>query len=69
MTKYFKKMFSLSTQHALSIWKSKTEFHSVSSAEQFEIKDSTEELNSLRDANENLRFKVERVQNQLTQQN
>lgn len=58
-------MISNSTGSAFLHWKARTD---TSQAKNFEFKQTTDQLEKLKDKNENLRFKVERVTNQLQRQ-
>lgn len=64
MRKYFNRMFKQSTQYAFLVWKEaflKSGALNISSAENFAIKDTTDELNYLREDNDKLRFKIARI--------
>ena len=58
-------MLNKSTGWAFLIWKKQTEFQSTSSADLFAVKGTTDDMEKYRSLNEGLRFKVDRVKNQL----
>jgi len=62
MRKYVERWLRGTAERAFKEWKSQTDFLSISSVERFAIKETTDEIDVLKLANEGLRIKVERVQ-------
>lgn len=61
MRRYLDQMLRGTAEHAFKVWKSQTEFLSMSKADAFAVKESNDEIDVLKLANEGLRIKVERT--------
>ena len=55
-------MFRLTTQRAFETWHDKTNFQNLAQAQNFSVQESTEEIELLKDKNEHLRSKIDRLQ-------
>ena len=75
MRRYFLKMHKQTTEHAFTVWKAcftkwqeANPYQSLSTAEQFSVKDTNDELERLEHTNDVLRSKFDRVQSQIQKQ-
>ena len=75
MRRYFLKMHKQTTEHAFTVWKDcftkwqeANPYQSLSTAEQFSVKDTNDELERLEHTHEVLRSKIDRVNTQIQKQ-